>query len=81
VYLARLLATDPERDTGYITLVVRDDDQVADFVYRVPGNTHQAYNNCGGKSLYPQHSVGSRAVTAAIPGFPGNLTRGTGDAQ
>src|SRR5438105_15445589 len=66
VYLVRLLATDAQQEAGYIVFVVRDDDQVADFVYRVPVNTYQAYNNWGGKSLYPQNSIGERATKVSF---------------
>lgn len=61
VYLVRLVANDANLDSGYIVFVVRDDQQLADFVYKVAVNTYQAYNNWGGKSLYPQNSVGKPA--------------------
>ncbi len=61
VYLVRLLATNADRDFGYIVFVVRDDAQAADFVYKVAVNTYQAYNNWGGKSLYGHQSVGEPA--------------------
>jgi hypothetical protein len=61
IYLVRLLASNEKRDFGYIVFVVRDDTQVADFVYKVALNTYQAYNNWGGKSLYDYQSVGGAA--------------------
>jgi hypothetical protein len=62
VYLVRLLATNEYLDAAYIMFVVRDDNQVADFVYKVAVNTYQAYNNWGGKSLYAYNSVGPPAT-------------------
>jgi hypothetical protein len=61
VYLVRLVANNEEKSIGYIVFVVRDDRQVADFVYQLPLNTYQAYNNWGGKSLYDHSSPGGRA--------------------
>ena len=52
IYLVRLLATTADLDVGYVVFVVRDDGQIADYVYKVAVNTYQAYNNWGGKSLY-----------------------------
>ena len=66
VYLVRLVATNDRLDTGYIVFVVRDDDQVADFVYQVAVNTYQAYNNWGGKSLYDFNSVGPAATKVSF---------------
>jgi hypothetical protein len=61
VYLVRLLATNEARDVGYVLFVVRDDSQAADFVYKLPVNTYQAYNNWGGKSFYRYNSTGGPA--------------------
>jgi hypothetical protein len=61
VYLVRLVANNEVHDIGYIVFVVRDDTQPADFVYQLPLNTYQAYNNWGGKSLYDHSSPGGRA--------------------
>ncbi len=62
VYLVRLLATNDARDVGYVLFVVRTDRQPADFVYKLPLNTYQAYNNWGGKSLYAYNSTGGPAT-------------------
>ncbi len=62
VYLVRLLATNEAHDVGYILFVVRDDHQPADFVYKLPVNTYQAYNNWGGKSLHAYNSTGPPAT-------------------
>jgi len=66
IYLVRLLANTPDLDVGYAVFVVRDDAQVADYVYKVAVNTYQAYNNWGGKSLYPYNSVGNPAVKVSF---------------
>jgi hypothetical protein len=66
IYLVRLLANNPDLDVGYAVFVVRDDAQVADYVYKVAVNTYQAYNNWGGKSLYPYNSVGGPAVKVSF---------------
>jgi hypothetical protein len=66
IYLVRLLATTADLDVGYAVFVVRDDAQVADYVYKVAVNTYQAYNNWGGKSLYPYNSVGAAAVKVSF---------------
>jgi hypothetical protein len=66
VYLVRLLAANDARDIGYVLFVVRDDSQAADFVYKLPVNTYQAYNNWGGKSFYPYNSVGPAAVKVSF---------------
>jgi hypothetical protein len=61
IYLVRLLAHNETQDFGYIVFVVRDDTQVADFVYKVAVNTYQAYNIWGGKSLYDYQSTDGAA--------------------
>jgi hypothetical protein len=66
VYLVRLLATNEARDVGYILFVVRDDNQAADFVYKLPVNTYQAYNNWGGKSLFRYNSTGGPATKVSF---------------
>ncbi len=66
VYLVRLRADTEAGDEGYILFVVRDDSQVADFVYKLPVNTYQAYNNWGGKSLYAFNSVGEPATKVSF---------------
>jgi hypothetical protein len=66
VYLVRLLATNEARDVGYILFVVRDDNQAADFVYKLPVNTYQAYNNWGGKSFFRYNSTGGPATKVSF---------------
>jgi len=66
IYLVRLLANNPDLDVGYAVFVVRDDAQIADYVYKVAVNTYQAYNNWGGKSLYPYNSVGAPATKVSF---------------
>jgi hypothetical protein len=66
VYLVRLMAANEYYDIGYILFVVRDDNQVADFVYKLAVNTYQAYNNWGGKSLYAYNSVGAPATKVSF---------------
>jgi hypothetical protein len=66
IYLVRLLANTADLDVGYAVFVVRDDAQAADYVYKVAVNTYQAYNNWGGKSLYPYNSVGGPAVKVSF---------------
>ncbi|HZR97380.1 MAG TPA: N,N-dimethylformamidase beta subunit family domain-containing protein [Chloroflexota bacterium] len=66
VYLVRLLATNEARDVGYILFVVRDDNQPADLVYKLPVNTYQAYNNWGDKSFFRYNSTGDPAVKVSF---------------
>jgi hypothetical protein len=66
VYLVRLLATNEARDVGYVLFVVRDDNQAADFVYKLPVNTYQAYNNWGGKSFFRYNSTGGVATKVSF---------------
>lgn len=59
VYLAKLTAR-PSGDQNYIIFVVRDDRR-ADLLFQSSVTTYQAYNNWGGKSLYPHNSTGPQA--------------------
>src|SRR5260370_32432180 len=43
---------------NYAPFVVRDDARQAGLLYQQPVNTYQAYNGCGGQSLYPFGSSG-----------------------
>lgn len=60
VYLAKLTA----RTSGaqsYIIFVVRDEARQAEYLFQSSVTTFQAYNNWGGKSLYPSNSKGKPA--------------------
>jgi hypothetical protein len=60
VYLIKLVR--PDGRANQILLVVRDDDGPQRLLYSVPDNTYQAYNNYGGKSVYPGNSSGEITV-------------------
>jgi hypothetical protein len=60
VYLIKLVR--PDGRANQILLVVRDDDGPQRLLYSVPDNTYQAYNNYGGKSVYPGNSSGDITV-------------------
>jgi hypothetical protein len=77
VYLARLRAGSDPPDEAHVLFVVRHDEQIADFVYKLPLNTYQAYNNWGGKSLYAFNSVGEPATKVSFD-RPYALRRGAG---
>jgi fibronectin type 3 domain-containing protein len=64
VYLIRVARHDTGADTN-VLVVVRDDERHADVLYGVPDTTYQAYNNYGGKSLYPHNSTASNTVTGS----------------
>jgi hypothetical protein len=66
VYLARLRAAGDPPDEALVVFVVRHDEQIADFVYKLPLNTYQAYNNWGGKSLYDFNSEGAAALKVSF---------------
>jgi hypothetical protein len=69
-YLVRL--TTPAGDTAYAQFVVRDDRRSSQILAVLPVNTYQAYNDWGGKSLYPENSVGP--ATVAVRPFAGAAT-------
>jgi hypothetical protein len=66
VYLVRLRADSDPPDEAQVVFVVRNDQQTADFVYKLPVNTYQAYNNWGGKSLYEFNSEGPPALKVSF---------------
>ena len=66
VYLARLRAAGGSPAEALVVFVVRHDAQTADFVYKLPLNTYQAYNNWGGKSLYAFNSEGDAATSVSF---------------
>lgn len=56
VYLAKLTAGTSGKQS-YIIFVVRDDARPSNYLFQTSVNTYQAYNNWGGKSLYPSGST------------------------
>ena len=62
VYLIHVVRRD-SGDSSNILLTVRDDTRRADILYGLPFSTYQAYNNYGGKSLYPHNSSGNVTVS------------------
>jgi hypothetical protein len=61
VYLIKLIRSDNGK-ANQILLIVRDDDGPQRLLYNVPDSTYQAYNNYGGKSVYPFNSSGETTV-------------------
>src|SRR6185436_17059350 len=59
VYLAKLTGR-PSGDQNHIIFIVRDGRR-ADLLFQSSVTTWQAYNNWGGKSLYPHNSTGPQA--------------------
>jgi hypothetical protein len=59
VYLGKLTGK-PSGKQNYVMFVVRDTRR-ADLLFQSAVTTYQAYNNWGGKSLYPSNSTGERA--------------------
>ena len=59
VYIAKLVRTDTG-GASHIAFVVRDDSSTSDLFFQTSDTTWQAYNSCGGNSLY----VGSPAGRA-----------------
>ena len=70
-YVARL--STPAGDVSYAWFVVRDDHHSTDILAIMPLNTYQAYNNWGGKSLYPTNSFGP--PTMQVGQFSGAATQ------
>jgi len=70
-YLARF--TTPAGDISFAWFVVRDDHHYSEILAIMPLNTYQAYNNWGGKSLYPSNSFGP--ATMQIGQFAGAATQ------
>jgi len=64
--------TTPAGDIASAQFVVRDDRRRSQVLAVLPLNTYQAYNNWGGKSLYPSNSVGP--ATMALSPFAGAAT-------
>lgn len=65
VFLAKLTGSLSAKQ-GYIIFIVRDDERVSDFLYQSSATTSQAYNNWGGKSLYPFNSTGLKATNVSF---------------
>jgi len=70
-YLARF--TTPAGDISFAWFVVRNDHRYSEILAIMPLNTYQAYNNWGGKSLYPSNSFGP--ATMQIGQFAGAATQ------
>lgn len=60
VYLVKL--TNTQGWQNYIHFVVRDDARASDLLFQCSVTTYQAYNNFGGKSLYPDNSLDGKAA-------------------
>ena len=60
VYLVKLVNSQGWQN--HIHFVVRDDASTADVMFQCSVTTYQAYNTFGGKSLYPEDSVGGVAA-------------------
>lgn len=82
LYLAVLQP--PDGEAQYASFVVREPVPTAPILFVSPVTTHEAYNNWGGKSLYPDQSKGAATVTggaqAAVVSFdrPFSDFRGAG---
>jgi len=75
-YLAKLTGK-PSGNQNHVMFVVRDARR-ADLVYQSMATTYQAYSNWGGKSLYPNLSVGPQAVKVS---FDRPYSTGSGAGQ
>ena len=76
VYLAKLTGR-PSGNQNYIIFTVRDD-RAADLLFQNSVSTWQAYNNWGGKSLYPHNSTGPQAKKVSFD-RPYSTEDGAGD--
>src|SRR6266478_4715886 len=77
VYIAKLTGL----TSGYqsrIIFVVRDDSSTTAYVFQNSVNTYQAYNDWGGKSLYPYNSSGGIPATKVSFNRPYDDGRGGG---
>ena len=75
-YLAKLTGK-PSGNQNWVMFVVRDARR-ADLVFQSMVTTYQAYNNWGGKSLYPTSSTGPQAKKVS---FDRPYSTGTGAGQ
>ena len=76
VYLAKLTGK-PSGNQNYIIFTVRDN-RAADLIFQNSVTTWQAYNNWGGKSLYPHNSTGPQAKKVSFD-RPYSAEDGAGD--
>ena len=60
VYLVKLTANAAQKEK-FVLFVVRDDTRRSNHNFQLTVTTSQAYNNWGGKSLYPSNSTGEPA--------------------
>lgn len=79
-YLAKL-TTGTSRKQSYIIFVVRDDSRPADYLFQASVTTWQAYNNWGGKSLYPHSSTNGNPARKVSFNRPYGLHAGLGTGQ
>ena len=77
VYLAKLTGK-PSRKANYVIFVVRDERPAA-LLFQSSVTTFQAYNNWGGKSLYPFNSTERIAAKAVSFDRPYATSAGAGD--
>jgi hypothetical protein len=65
VYVVKLTA-EPGGQQNWIMFVVRDENRFSDLLFQSSVTTLEAYNPWGGKSLYPQFSVGPQAAKVSF---------------
>lgn len=87
VYYARLLASDIQgqalavTDTSFVPFVVNEDEpgSTSSILFQLSNATYNAYNNWGGKSLYPQNSTDNRRSYFVSFARPYAQERGKGE--
>jgi hypothetical protein len=77
VYLTKLTALKSKADS-YVVFVVRDDARAADLLFQSSVTTFQAYNNWGGKSLYPYNSSNGKQAFRVSFNRPYSFSEGNG---
>lgn len=65
VFLAKLTG-EPSGKQNYIMFVVREDERDSDILFQSAVTTSEAYNDWGGKSLYPFNSTGPHAAKVSF---------------
>ncbi len=87
VYYARLIARDVQgqplavADTSFVPFVVTEDvpGSTSSILFQLSNATYNAYNNWGGKSLYPQNSTNNRRSYFVSFARPYSQERGKGE--
>lgn len=87
VYYARLIASDIRgrvltvADTSFVPFVINEDDpgSASPILFQLSTATYNAYNNWGGKSLYPQNSTNNRRSYFVSFERPYRQERGKGE--